>query len=235
MKRLLSALATACWLLASTAHAGPNFPALTGRVVDTANVIDASHQQQLEAELTQFEADTQHQLVVVTLTGLQGYAIEDLGYQLGRHWAIGRKGKDDGVLLIVAPNERKVRIEVGYGLEGELTDAMASSIIQGIILPEFKAGNLQGGITDGTHAIITTLGGKAYALPHPAGTPSGDGHIPGWLVILFILFCLFIRLRFGVGILAAGSYGSGWSSGGGGGGFSGGGGSFGGGGSSGSW
>lgn len=237
MKHLLSALATACWLLGSAAMAEPSFPALTGRVVDQANIIDASHQQQLEAELAQFEADTKHQLVVVTLSSLQGYPIEDFGYQLGRHWGIGRKGVNDGVLLVVAPKERKVRIEVGYGLEGELTDAMASSIIQGIILPSFKAGDMQGGITDGAHAIITTLGGKAFAPPHYTSTTSGDADIPGWVFLLFFLLALFLRLRFGVGILGAGTYGSGWSSGGGGGGssFSGGGGSFGGGGSSGSW
>src|ERR1700719_4745851 len=107
-------------IFASSAHATePKFPALTGRVVDDAGILDASTQSQLTEMLAAHERATGEQVVVVTLASLQGFSIEDFGYQLGRYWGIGQKGANNGVLLIVAPNERKVRIEVGYGLEGK--------------------------------------------------------------------------------------------------------------------
>ena len=103
------------------------FPALTGRVVDEANILNEATRATLTQKLADLEAKTTDQLVVATLKSLQGTSIEDFGYQLGRHWRIGQKDKNNGVLLIVAPNERKVRIEVGYGLEGTLTDAVAQA------------------------------------------------------------------------------------------------------------
>ena len=102
------------------------FPTLTGRVVDEANILDpATQRAALTQKLADLEAKSTDQVVVVTLKSLQGTSIEDYGYQLGRHWQIGQKDKNNGVLLIVAPNERKVRIEVGYGLEGTLTDLVS--------------------------------------------------------------------------------------------------------------
>src|SRR5208283_5830563 len=94
------------------------------------------------------------------LGSLQGYTIEDYGYQLGRHWGIGQKGTNNGALLIVAPREHKVRIEVGYGLEGELTDAISATIIQSYILPSFKRGDFNAGVIAGTTSILRVLGGK---------------------------------------------------------------------------
>ncbi len=220
--------------LASSAFAAPHFPALTGRVVDGANILSPATEQTLSSNLEAFEQKTKHQLVVVTLPSLQGYEIEDYGYQLGRKWGIGRKGEDDGALLIVAPTERKVRIEVGYGLEGELTDALSSHIIQAVMLPEFKRGDMELGVVNGARAIISVLGGEPFAMP-AMGSEQGED-IPVWVVILFIAMVIFIRIRFGVLLIPVGGYGRGWSSGSGGGrGFSGGGGSFGGGGSSGRW
>ena len=108
-------------------RAGDTFPTLSGRVVDEANILDASTRAALTEKLAALEAKTTDQLVVVTLKSLQGTSIEDFGYQLGRHWKVGQQGKNNGVLLIVAPSERKVRIEVGYGLEGTLTDASPGS------------------------------------------------------------------------------------------------------------
>jgi uncharacterized protein len=105
------------------------------------------------------EAKTTDQFVVVTLKSLQGTSVEDFGYQLGRHWGIGQKGRNNGVLLIVAPNERKVRIEVGYGLEGKLTDAVTKLIIEGGIIPRFRAGDFPGGIVRGVDDIIQILTG----------------------------------------------------------------------------
>ena len=114
-------------------YAQPSFPALSGRVVDSANILSAAEESSLTQALQQHETETANQLVIVTLTDLQGYAIEDYANRLGRHWQIGQEGNDNGAMLIVAQSERKVRIEVGYGLEGALTDALTSNIIQTVI------------------------------------------------------------------------------------------------------
>src|SRR5262245_16001825 len=131
------------------ALAALTFPQLTGRVVDDAGILDAATKANLDRKLAEFESKTTGQLVVVTLKSLQGTSIEDYGYQLGRHWGIGQKGKDNGALLIVAPEEREVRIEVGYGLEGELTDAQSRTIIESRILPRFREGDFAAGIRGG--------------------------------------------------------------------------------------
>src|SRR5215469_7299936 len=123
--------------------AGPDFPQLTGRVVDQAGILAPSTRDGLTEMLAQFEQATGQQVVVVTLRSLQGFPIEDFGYQLGRRWGIGQKGKNTGALLIVAPNERKVRIEVGYGLEGTLTDAGSRIIIEREILPNCRNGDFK--------------------------------------------------------------------------------------------
>src|SRR5215467_4950442 len=136
---LLSVVAFAAYAL--------TFPELTGRVVDDAGILDPAIKAGLERKLAAFEAKTTDQLVVVTLKSLQGTSIEDYGYQLGRHWQIGQKDKNNGVLLIVVPSERKVRIDVGYGLEGTLTDAISRLIIEGAIVPRFRANDYAGGIT----------------------------------------------------------------------------------------
>src|SRR5262245_42554492 len=122
---LLSLVAFAAYAL--------TFPELTGRVVDDAGILDPATKAALERKLAEIE--TTGQLVVVTLKSLQGTSIEDYGYQLGRHWQIGQKEKNTGALLIVAPNERKVRIEVGYGFEGTLSDAVSKLIIENSIVP----------------------------------------------------------------------------------------------------
>lgn len=153
-----AALALLLTLLAVPALAAPKFPPLTGRVVDDAQILSPAAEARLTQELATLEQQTGHQLVVATLPDLQGYEIEDYGYQLLRTWGIGRKGQDDGAILIVAPNQRKVRIEVGYGLEPVLTDALSSLIIQRAILPAFKAGEMEKGVVDGTEAIARQIG-----------------------------------------------------------------------------
>lgn len=151
-------------LAASTAFAQPRFPALTGRVVDGANLLSAEDRAKITADLEALQAKSTDQLVVVTLPSLQGYSIEDYGYQLGRAWKIGQEGVNNGVLLIVAPNERKVRIEVGRGLEPQLTDAMSSLIVQNALLPAFRRGDWAGGIRAGVRDIIDVLQGDADAV-----------------------------------------------------------------------
>src|SRR5713226_4507138 len=153
----------------------PRFPPLTGRVVDDAGILTDSTRAALTDMLAQHERATGNQVVVVTLRDLQGYTIEDFGYQLGRKWGIGQKEKSNGVLLIVAPKEHKVRIEVGYGLEGTLTDAISRTIIDNYILPSFKRGDHNAGVLAGTTSMLRVLGGNSPEIGGPA-TSFGEGH-----------------------------------------------------------
>ena len=185
------------WLAALTASpaVAQEFPALTGRVVDAANIIPADVEASLDAKLTAFEQRSQRQFVVATVPDLGGYDIADYGYRLGRHWQLGDKDRDDGVMLLVAPNERKVRIEVGYGLEPVLTDGYSTLIVQNTILPAFKAGDMPGGIVAGTDAIIKQLelpAEEAAQVAQAAQTQSasGEGGFPLGMVI-WIAFLLF--------------------------------------------
>jgi uncharacterized protein len=149
------------WILALAAFAATvAFPPLTGRVVDQANLLTPAEAQSLSEALAAHEAQTGNQVVVVTVKSLQGLPIEDYGYQLGRAWGVGQKDKNNGVLLIIAPTERKVRIEVGYGLESQLTDAVSKLIIQNIMAPAFRSGQFGPGIAAGTGAILKVLGGE---------------------------------------------------------------------------
>lgn len=231
------------WLLLVVAVpllAEPSFPELSGRVVDEAHLLSASQHQQLDVQLAALEQGSSIQLVVVTLASLQGYSIEEFGYQLGRHWGIGQQAKNNGVLLLVAPNERKVRIEVGYGLEGQLTDAIASNIIRGRILPRFKQGDMPAGIAAGVTAISQVVAGDYQPV---AQTQGQEAHslLPFMLFVGIGLLQIFLQRwsgrRGGLG-RSHGIYigGRGSRSGrSGGGSFRGGGGGFGGGGASGGW
>ena len=139
------------------APAGYDFPALSGRVVDAANLLPASSRAAIAGKVAALEQRTGHQFVVVTVPSLGGHPIEDYGVTLGRTWGIGRKGINDGVLLIVAPVERKVRIEVGYGLERALRDEEARAIIDSAILPAFRAGDFPRGIAAGVDGVIREI------------------------------------------------------------------------------
>lgn len=234
----------AAWLLSFclTAQAAPDFPALTGRVVDNAQMIDPPVRAQLSQQLQTLEQTTGAQVVVVTVPDLQGLPIEDFGFQLGRHWGIGQKGKDNGALLIVARDERQLRIEVGYGLEGVLTDAQSWVIINQVIAPAFKAGNFTKGISDGVAAMVQVVGGEPLAVPVHVADPNFAKDNPAFSIGLFILLlvvlwlCNRMGLPVGAILLAIlSSSGRGGGGGGGGGGFRGGGGGFGGGGASGGW
>jgi uncharacterized protein len=246
-----------CFLLLPAALAA-GFPPLTGRVVDDANVLPPAVRAQLTEKLAELEQRTSRQLVVVTLPSLQGYDIADYGYQLGRTWGIGQKSNNNGVLFIVVPSERKVRIEVGYGLEPILTDALSEVILSERVLPKFRNGDIAGGIVAGTDAIVEQLlldAPAAKARVAQAEQQRATPHVNPILVLLTVFFVLSIMGRIfrgtrgggsmmwalpflfmggGRGGFGGGSFGGG-SFGGGGGGFSGGGGSFGGGGASGSW
>ena len=257
-------IALAVLLAGTAAFAAPTFPQLTGRIVDDANLLKPDDRAAIEAELSALEQKSTDQLVVVTVPSLGGLEIEDYGYQLGRHWGIGQAGKDNGVLLIVAPNERKVRIEVGRGLEPVVTDLMSRIIIENAIVPEFRRGNFSAGIRAGVRDIKDTLLGDAEAVKERARGLNGDDG-PDWLGLLIIAFWIAIvvyiiyvqsryaaqapqtigrdprrrgrRMRDAGPIIIPGGASDSWGGGwsGGGGGWSGGGGDFGGGGGSGSW
>ncbi|MBV8972528.1 MAG: TPM domain-containing protein, partial [Sphingomonadaceae bacterium] len=184
-----------------------------GRVVDAAHVLPPAMVADLTAKLAALETATGTQLVVATIPALGDEPIEDYGYRLGRAWGIGQKGRNTGAILIVAPNDRKVRIEVGYGLEPVLTDALTSVIIQEKILPAFKAGDLPGGIAVGTDALIAQLSAppdaaRATATQAQAEQPRRHRSVgPGafvWLAIV-VVWLAASALRRGGGY---GGYGS---------------------------
>ncbi len=258
---ILPLMLAAVFLFAAAAYAEPKFPPLTGRIVDEAHLLTPSDRAAIEADLKALEAKSSDQLVVYAAKSLQGYPIEDFGYQLGRAWGIGQKGTNNGVILIVAPTERKVRIEVGRGLEPQLTDLLSSLIIRNRILPEFKRGSYSAGIKAGVQDIKDVLLGDAEAVKEraakrpPAAKKGNDwgGAIPIVFIAGIFIFVFWAQARQPRQPLSGGRYGrpgytppiffpGGWGGGGGsgggggdGGGFSGGGGDFGGGGASGDW
>ncbi len=242
--------AIALCLLASIALAAFNFPQLAGRVTDQANIISGPAKASIEAKLQNLEDKSGIQLVVATVSSLEGGDIESYANGLFRAWKLGMAKKNNGVLFLIAPNERKMRIEVGYGLEGVLTDAVSSVIIRSAVAPRFKAGDFGGGIERGVDAIIEVLSSDTSEWTKRATEQSMSETIDQLApIILFMLF-IFIMIymsrdaRGGRGggpmifLPPGGGFGGGGGGFGGGfdgGGFSGGGGSSGGGGASGDW
>jgi uncharacterized protein len=262
MNKALGLMIALLLALTGQAAVAQDFPKLTGRVVDQANLLDPEQEAALTAKLAGLETRTKRQLVVATLNSLEGYEISDYGYRLGRAWALGQDGKgetekDNGAILIIAPNDRKMRIEVGYGLEPVLTDGLSSTIIRNDITPRFKEGDFAGGINAGVDRIVTQLelpADEAAKIANAAQEPRGrDEGVPFGAIIfvLFLIFFVFLPMfrsmngggrkhrRGGMGPViiwgGGGGFGGGGGGGFGGGGFGGGGGSFGGGGASGGW
>ncbi len=169
-------------------QSAPEFSKLDGRVVDQANLLSADVKGDLIRLLEQHEQETSNQVVVVTVKSLQGYAIEEFGYQLGRHWGIGQKDKNNGVILLVAPNERKVRIEVGYGLEGVLTDALSRNIIETVILPKFRKDDYQTGISEGAGSIVNALLGTytQREIKKGSGAANFDNLVVFFIISMFV-------------------------------------------------
>ena len=195
----------AAMLLPAVAYA-QTFPVLTGPVVDGANVIPDDVEARLTQKLLALKQQTNRELQVVTLADLQGYDIADYGYQLGRKWGLGSADKNDAAILIIAPKERRMRIEIGYGLEGTLTDGLSSLIISKVIKPRFKAGDLPGGIEAGTDAIIKQLelpADQARQAAAQAARPAKQSGISAgtvmWLLFFFLFFVLPMLRRLGGG------------------------------------
>jgi uncharacterized protein len=191
-------------LFAVAPAAAQQFPALSGRVVDAANILSAETETALTARLEALETQSQRQLVVATIPDLEGYDVADYGYRLGRAWGIGDKDRNDGVILLIAPNERRMRIEVGYGLEPVLTDALSAEIIRNEITPRFRDGDFDGGVTAGVEAIarqITLPPEEAQAIAASAAEQSdGAGAVPlilFWIFVAIVIFVIVIGNRGG--------------------------------------
>ncbi len=253
----------AALLFSLAALAALDFPPLTGRVVDQANVMTPESRSELETKLKDLEDKSGIQLVVATVKSLQGGDIETYANELFRTWKVGQAQKNNGVLLLIAPNEHRVRIEVGYGLEGTLTDALSSVIISSAIVPRFKTGDFSGGISRGVDGIISVLSGDTSDWQRKVDVRQDDpeSDFDKLFPILFFLLVLFICwylirnaggggpssggtarrsgplfIPYGGSSWGGGGFGGGGFGGGGfGGGFGGGGGSSGGGGASGGW
>lgn len=198
----LIALAVALLAFLLLPAAAQEFPALTGRVVDTASLLDPATEAILDQKLQAFEQTSSDQVVVATVPDLQGQAIEEYGVGLGRAWKIGRAGENNGVILLVSRDDRKVRIEVGYGLEGTLTDALSSLIIQNDILPAFRAGDFSSGIVKGVDGILQVLSGDAAELQARAERNAGweDEDVEG--TVFFVLFALVWLVVIGAGMMS---------------------------------
>jgi uncharacterized protein len=242
-------------LCAGLALAALTFPELTGRVVDQANVLSSVARARLTEKLADLEQKSGIQLVVATVNSLQDQDIETYANQLFRHWQLGEKTKNNGVLLLVAPKEKRVRIEVGYGLEGTLTDALSKIIIINAIAPRFKANDFDGGITHGVDDIVTVLTTDSEEWQQKPAFRIDHKPVPEWVrwlavaaLIAFVtgfvispgfrwfVLNVLLNILLNPSPMRSGGGRGGFDGGGfGGGGFSGGGGSSGGGGASGSW
>jgi uncharacterized protein len=241
------AISAAMLLWASLSVLAVSYPALSGRVVDQANIIPTATRDAIEPKLADLETKSGIQLVVATVKSLEGEEIEPYANELFRTWKLGEKAKNNGVLLLVALNERRVRIEVGYGLESTLTDALSKVIITNAMAPRFKAGDFGDGIARGVDDIITVLttdSSEWQQRPElrldsqPGSDPVSWALMVGLIGLVILLMAspsfrwFFLNFLLSSAISGS-SRGGGFSSGSGG--FSGGGGSSGGGGASGSW
>ena len=218
-------------------------PKHTGYVNDLAGLISSATELKIENFLRGFEGSDSTQLVVLTVDSLQGEALEEYSLKVAENWGIGQKGKDNGALLLIAKQERKIRIEVGYGLEGKLTDLLAGRIIDNDITPRFKAGDYEGGVVAGITGMAEAVRGE-YTGTGTTSRKKKRNPLGSLALLLFLGPGLMLlggggrrgrRGRRGIGGFWIGGMGGGGGFGGGGGGFGGGGGGFGGGGSSGGW
>jgi uncharacterized protein len=175
---------TAALAFAFLAHA-LDVPPLTGRVVDLAHVLPDSTKESLLARMAAHEADTSNQAAVLILPSLEGESLEEFSHRVATTWKLGQKGTDNGVLLLVAIQERKVRIEVGYGLEGVLTDARSAQIIRNDIVPRFRAGDLPGGVSAGVDAILRTIEGTYQSTG--GAVPQRENDVIGQIAVAVIV------------------------------------------------
>lgn len=191
LPRALIAAALLCFAVL-TASADVAVPSLQARVTDLTGTLSAARVAELEQQLAAFEAKKGAQVAVLMVPTVQPETIEQYAVRAFEKWKLGRKGVDDGVLLVIAREDRKLRIEVGYGLEGVLTDAAAKRIISDDIVPRFRQGDFSGGVAAGVTRIMAVVDGEALPMPAAAsGNYSETGGLPfapEWLIAVFVLF-----------------------------------------------
>jgi uncharacterized protein len=179
-------------------------PPLRGRVNDYASMIPPDKTQQLEERLARFETETGHQVAVLTIPSLEGDSIEDFGIRVAEAWKIGQKGFDNGAILLIAQKDRKLRIEVGYGLEGVLPDAIANRIISEVIVPRFRENDYAGGIEAGISAILQVTKGEALPAARRSGRQSSPFSSLATVLIMTAVLALIVGMtqrRFAGGAL----------------------------------
>ena len=187
----------ALWLAAGGARAEVAVPRLQARVTDLTATLSAGDKANLEDTLKGLEARSGAQVAVLLVPTTQPETIAEYSIRVAEAWKLGRKGKDDGVLLLVAKNDRKVRIEVGYGLEGTLPDVVVHRIIDADITPRFKQGDFAGGIAAGVARIAALIEGQAAEMP-PADIPAGSfDDIPVWLIVVALIVGSVLRMFLG--------------------------------------
>ncbi len=180
MKATLRLILLAAIILAAILSAASNVPYLTGRITDNAEILSKPVRQSLGERLKAHEDRTGNQIVVLTTPSLEGESIEGYAEAVFKEWKLGQRGKDNGILVIVAPQDHRMRIEVGYGLEGTLPDSLAGSIIRDVMTPKFKTGDYSGGIEAGVNAILAVLEtGKTSAIDSKAGKETKTSFLSG--------------------------------------------------------
>jgi len=189
------------FLLAVTTLGAKDVPYLGGRVNDTAGMLDQATRQKLEEKLEALEKDTGAQVAVLTVDSLEGEALEDYALKVASTWKLGQKGQDNGLLMLIAKQERRIRIEVGYGLEGTIPDARAKQIIDGIMTPAFKRGDFSAGVDQAVDAVSGLIRGEAVEIPE--GGPTLGEALSARLMtglIFFVVIGIFsIQAVFGKG------------------------------------
>lgn len=187
MTRAARAVATMLVAMMAWGAAALEVPYLAGRVNDQAGLLDDSFEAQLDEQLRRLEEETGAQVVVLTVPSLEGDPIEDYSIRVAETWKLGQKGADNGVLVLIARDERRVRIEVGYGLEPVLTDALSGRIIDSLMTPKFRAGDFDGGVADAVGAIATAIRGEPVDIPK---SPRRSGRFNPAALIFFLIFGL---------------------------------------------
>lgn len=205
-RKLLSCLLLA--LPASVLWAEIPVPFLEGRVVDLAGMISPNTKAELDAELQSLEEATGAQVAVLVVPTLDGEAVESFGLRVVETWKLGKKGQDNGVLLLIAQGDRRMRIEVGYGLEGVLPDVLASRILNERLVPRFKAGDFEGGIREAVAAIGGVVRGDPAAMPEPSG--GSGGGFPSGVILIFVIGLVFFNVLMPIVLSAVHSKVMGW-------------------------
>jgi uncharacterized protein len=194
------------WLLAPQVLCALTIPSQTGHINDTSGLLTPHTRSYLESVLADLERERSHQVMVLTIAKLKGENLEDFSLQVAQQWGIGQEGKDNGILLLIVQKERKIRIEVGYGLEGELTDLMAGRIIRNVIAPHFKQGRFDRGVVEGVMAIADALRGEPKTSEN-AGEAPEEPYLILLVVIGFLVCFIFLVLLMRQGFLSPAAVG----------------------------